>query len=421
MMQSAIALGWTRARVGDVLNLKYGKGLPARNRVPGQVPVYSSAGRTGQHNTALTDGPVLVLARKGVGIGDVFLAPEPCWVIDTALYAPVPEGFNARYLLYVLRAAELGRLDKSSAIPGLSRADVDLVDVPLAPRREQDVIVATLERHLTTVDAGTARLEAARRRRGLYRRAVLQDALGDCVSSPAEAAASPQLPALPHGWVWSTVADEGEVQLGRMLNKERSAGPDMRPYLRVANVLDDRLDLSDIKQMDFPPDEYDRYRLEPGDILLNEGQSPELLGRPAMYRGEMPGVCFQKTLLRFKAGERVDADFALLLFLYYLYAGRFRRESRITTGIAHLTGVRFAAMEFPVPPLPVQRDIVIRVRAQLQAVDELDRTLAAAANNAKVVRRSLMNDALLGRLTRPDDSHATAERHNFRRAVLAGE
>ena len=56
----------------------------------------------------------------------------------------------------------------------------------------------------------------------------------------------------------------------------------MRPYLRVANVFEDRIDTSDVMQMHFSDEEFERYRLAPGDILLNEGQSPEFLdARPS--------------------------------------------------------------------------------------------------------------------------------------------
>jgi len=53
----------------------------------------------------------------------------------------------------------------------------------------------------------------------------------------------------------------------------------MRPYLRVANVFEDRIDTSDILKMNFEPEEVATYALKFGDILLNEGQSPELFSR----------------------------------------------------------------------------------------------------------------------------------------------
>ncbi len=43
----------------------------------------------------------------------------------------------------------------------------------------------------------------------------------------------------------------------------------MRPYLRVANVYEDRIDLSDVMEMNFTPEEFETYKLKHGDILLN--------------------------------------------------------------------------------------------------------------------------------------------------------
>ncbi|MHC5804562.1 hypothetical protein ACYTX7_10170, partial [Streptococcus pyogenes] len=61
-----------------------------------------------------------------------------------------------------------------------------------------------------------------------------------------------------------------------------------RPYLRVANVLDGEIDAIEVVEMPFEDDQFAKFRLEPGDILLNEGQSLELVGRPAIYRGTPP-------------------------------------------------------------------------------------------------------------------------------------
>jgi type I restriction enzyme S subunit len=74
----------------------------------------------------------------------------------------------------------------------------------------------------------------------------------------------------------------------------------MRPYLRVANVFENRIDISDVLEMNFTPEEFEVYALEYGDILLNEGQSLELVGRPAMFKNEIEGACFQNTLVRFR-------------------------------------------------------------------------------------------------------------------------
>jgi len=294
---------------------------------------------------------------------------------------------SAQFLGHRLNAADFvefaGTLDTGDR-PRVKWPQLADFEFALPPEKEQGEVIAQIGAARAAIGGALQSARVARSRIAAYRRSILAEGLAHCVAPDG----SGDLPDLPEGWWWSKVSDEGRVQLGRMLNRDRATGPHMRPYLRVANVLDDRLDLTHLKEMDFPPGEFERYRLKPGDILLNEGQSPELLGRAAMYRGEMPGLCFQKTLLRFQAGDRVDPEFALLVFRYYLYAGRFRRESRITTGIGHLTGVRFAVIEFPVPPLATQEKIVRRTRQALDQADAADVALASVELRATGLERS---------------------------------
>src|SRR5438270_5319916 len=102
-------------------------------------------------------------------------------------------------------------------------------------------------------------------------------------------------------------------------------------------------------EMNFTPDDFEIYRLSFGDILLNEGQSLELVGRPAMYRNEVPGACFQNTLVRFRAVEGVIPAYALIVFRHYLHSKRFQTIAHRSTNIAHLGFERFTEMEFPLP------------------------------------------------------------------------
>ena len=117
------------------------------------------------------------------------------------------------------------------------------------------------------------------------------------------------LPTLPNGWEWVRVKSVGEVQLGRQRSPQCHSGPNMCPYLRVMDVFEDRINTEDVMKMDFSPEDFERYRLEPGDILLNEGQSRELVGRSAIYRGEVPGACFTNTLVRFRPDAPVESDY----------------------------------------------------------------------------------------------------------------
>ena len=160
---------------------------------------------------------------------------------------------------------------------------------------------------------------------------------------------------IPSSWHWSVMSKVGETKMGKSREPRHEQGEHVVPYLRVANVFEDKIDGTDVLSMNFTPAEQDVFRLRDGDVLLNEGQSPKLVGRPAIYRGDPPAVCFQNTLLRFRPSELVDPEYALLVFRFYMRSGVFRSIAKWSTNIAHLSLSRFAELPFPLPPLAEQR------------------------------------------------------------------
>jgi type I restriction enzyme S subunit len=172
----------------------------------------------------------------------------------------------------------------------------------------------------------------------------------------------------------------------------------MRPYLRVANVFEDRLDLSDVMEMNFTPKEFETFKLKPNDILLNEGQSLDLVGRPAIYKGELPGACFTNTLVRFRPCASLNVKFALSIFRAFMHSGRFQKIAKWTTNIAHLGSDRFAKMAFPLPPLAEQTRIVAEVERRLSVVEELEALVSANLQHATRLRQSILQKAFTGEL-----------------------
>lgn len=224
------------------------------------------------------------------------------------------------------------------------------------------------------------------------------------VAVPAKERAS-----LHSGWKWTTIGSAGEVMLGKMRDPSRHKGTNMLPYLRVANVYEARIDVSSLHEMHFNEDEAETYALSAGDILLNEGQSPELVGRPAMYNDEVPRACFQNTLLRFRAGSEVDREFALIVFRHYLHAGEFKKVAQWSTNIAHLTKTRFSALPFPVPPLAEQKRIVAEASKRLQASAAQRALIETSLARIPAMIEQLLGAAMNGSLATQDPSDEAAE------------
>ncbi|KTT12283.1 hypothetical protein NS2R_10195 [Pseudomonas oryzihabitans] len=199
---------------------------------------------------------------------------------------------------------------------------------------------------------------------------------------------------LPIGWAISSVAQTGEIKLGRQRSPKDHFGEHMTPYLRVANVKENSLDLSDVKEMNFTPAEQEIFRLLPGDVLLNEGQSKELVGRPAIFNGEIPNACFQNTLLRFRAYDCVSPTYALRYFQACMHSGRFQQAAQQTTNIAHLSASRLAAIEFPLPPLPEQHRIVAKVDQLMALCDQLKARLNQACQVHEQLATALVEQAV---------------------------
>ncbi|MCP3819977.1 restriction endonuclease subunit S [Streptomyces sp. A3M-1-3] len=188
---------------------------------------------------------------------------------------------------------------------------------------------------------------------------------------------------------WVPVRELGEVRMGKQLSPDSRAAVQQFPYLRVANVFDGRIDYSDVKTMGFTETERATYSLRRGDILLNEGQSLELVGRSAIYEGPESAFCFQNTLVRFRAGQEVLPEYAQVVFSRWLATGVFASIAKKTTSIAHLGGERFAALGFPLRTLAHQR----RVVDLLDAVTGMERAIEESIAKALTIR-----DALMGKL-----------------------
>ena len=134
---------WKECKLGDVIVLNYGKALPEKKRVFGNIPVYSSAGLTGYHNESLVNGRGIIIGRKGT-IGSVHFSYKPFWCIDTAYYITDNEEYNLKYIYYLLQTLGLNELNEDSAVPGLNRNTAYQQDISFPPLPEQKAIAEVL-------------------------------------------------------------------------------------------------------------------------------------------------------------------------------------------------------------------------------------------------------------------------------------
>ncbi len=202
---------------------------------------------------------------------------------------------------------------------------------------------------------------------------------------------------IPADWEVREVRQMGEVVTGKAL-AVRAPG-EQRPYLRTKNVFDGRIDIEDVLTMPMTDAQFEHFKLLRDDILLNEGQSLELVGRCALYRDEYPGPCaIQNQLLRFRAQAGVSAQFASHLFRYSQQTGVFARIALRTTSIAHLGGSRFERLSLPWPKTCHEQRAIA---AALSDVDALLEALEAMIAKTRAIKQATMQQLLVGRIRLP--------------------
>lgn len=191
-----------------------------------------------------------------------------------------------------------------------------------------------------------------------------------------------------------------EVSLGRQRSPRHHEGPYMTSYLRAANVQDGRLDLSDVKSMNFDPKEQDRFALREGDILISEGSgSLSAVGASAVWNGEIPGpVCFQNTLLRLR--PRASTDYRFLSW-WCRYAHADGLFAKVATGanIHHISAERVRSIPMTYLPLDQQRKVADYLDAETRRIDTAIDRACRIVELLGERRQALITGAVTGQLT----------------------
>ena len=417
---------WQRAPLGELLPLKYGKSLAEQARNAGGThPVFGSSGRVGVHSVALTTGPTLIIGRKG-NVGAVHYSAVPCWPIDTVYYVEATAGQNLRYYKCLLDSLNLAKLDRSTAIPGLSRDDYNALEVVVAPPEEQEAIVAEIEKQFSRLDEAVANLKRVKANLKRYKAAVLNAAVeGRLVPTEAELArregrsyeigaqllkriletrrsqwkgkgkfkepATPDttaLPDLPEGWVWATIEaiSAAIVDCPHSTPIWTTSG---RICVRTTEFSPGWLDLGKAR---FVSEETFKQRIArlqplPGDILYS--REGGILGIACQVPAHAE-ICLGQRMLLIRPSEFIWAGFVMT----WLNASFIMQRVKALTGGSaspHLNVEDIRTFPVPVPPRNEQQQILTEVDRRLSLVRGVE--VNANLTRAERLRRAVLTRA----------------------------
>ena len=396
-------------------------------------------------------------ARQEVRAHDVVFSTVRTYLKNIALVPEYLDGQIASTGFSVLRASNatlpkylfyysltpsflnaLAELQRGTSYPAVRDGDVRAQRIPLAPLPEQRRIVAKIEELFSRLDAGVAALKRVQAALKRYKASVLKAACEgrlvpqDPSDEPADVLVEriledkrgleesssrsksrdrsnarvgfPQrsdyvdLPKLPQGWCWTTFGSIGDVQGGIQKQPKRAPTRNHYPYLRVANVLRGRLDLSEVLSIELFDDELSKLRLKRGDLLIVEGNGSQTeIGRSAIWRGEIENCVHQNHIIRARFSG-IDPSFADYYLNSPMGAARISSVASSTSGLFTLSTAKIKAIPMPVPPLAEQKKIVAEIERQLSIILKLERTIDLDLSRAVRLRQSILARAFNGTL-----------------------
>ncbi|HEV2232327.1 MAG TPA: restriction endonuclease subunit S, partial [Terriglobia bacterium] len=229
--------------------------------------------------------------------------------------------------------------------------------------------------------AAEARIEAAKDLPAAYLRAVF---------SSSEAQKWPKRPLVEVGEIVSGIT------LGRKL---KGAKTRLVPYLRVANVKDAYLDLSNVYKIEATETEIEKCRLRDGDLLLTEGGDPDKLGRGTFWEGQIAECIHQNHIFRVRfelteiSSQFISAQMASVYGKRYFLA-----HAKQTTGIATINQKVLGGFPLLLPTLTDQRRVTSMLNQQVASAARARKAIEEELETINKLPAALLRRAFAGQL-----------------------
>ncbi|HAP0344062.1 TPA: restriction endonuclease subunit S, partial [Escherichia coli] len=323
-------------KLGDVINVHYGKALKADQRVSnGSVHVFGSSGIVGNHDKTLCSYPTIIIGRKG-SVGAITWAPDGGWIIDTAYYVEIKDNnkLDLRYLFYILSGIDLTKKTITTSIPGLNRGDLYDTFIKLPPFEEQKRIVDLLDK----AEGIRQKREQAIKLADDFLRATFATMYGNPITNPKK-------------WPVHLMGEIIEFKGGNQPPKSDFIFEPKQGYIRLVQIRDFKSD----KYATYIPQEKAKRIFEVDDVMIARYGPPVF----QILRG-LSGS-YNVALMKASPKENIRKGFIFYLLQLPEYHDVVVKNSERTAG---QTGVNLELLNkfnVPLPPIYYQDEILARL------------------------------------------------------------
>jgi type I restriction enzyme S subunit len=197
---------------------------------------------------------------------------------------------------------------------------------------------------------------------------------------------------IPEDWNCVSLEQVAYVQTGLAKNKKKNLqNPIERPYLRVANVQDNYLDLREIKTIEVESSNIKRYLLEYGDVLFTEGGDFDKLGRGAIWRDEIDDCLHQNHIFAVRCKQNyLNRNFLAAISSSHIGRRYFSISSKQSTNLASISLTQLKEFPLPLPKLAEQNRISEILSAWDTAISRIDELITVKIEHKKAILHQIL-------------------------------
>jgi len=326
-----------------------------------------------------------------------------------AVFRPI-ENFDKDFIAYFFQSPTyknlIRKIGQGTNIINLKREHILDLDFPLPPLPEQHRIVSKIEQLFTDLDKGIEYLKTAQQQLKVYRQAVLKWAFEGKLTNENVADGE-----LPQDWKWFKLNALSKVTGGITKNGIREKHKLKLPFLRVANVYFNSLDLSELHTIGLEEKEIERARLEIDDLIFVEGNgSIEQIGRVALWNGAIKNCVHQNHLIKARLFKSVFPKYALHFFCSKVGRDKIKIQASSSSGLHTLSLGKIQKLELPLCSLKEQKIIVQEIESRLSVCDKIEEAIETSLLQAEALRLSILKKAFEGKLVSQNPGDEPAEK-----------
>lgn len=404
-----IPKGWNTIKLKYCTDCLDGRRIPvdSNERISGLYPYWGAGKIMDYVNDYIFDEPLILLGEDGAPFFDdtrpvCHRVAGKIWVNNHIHVLKEKDNMLGTYIVHSLNSVDYHEYINGSILNKLTQSNMNKISIPNPSFDEQEAIANYLDDRCSKIDAIIAEAKASIEEYKELKQAVITQAvtLGIKKNRPLKDTNILWIGKTPCDWQLAELKFFASIKSGITLGQKYPAGAKLveMPYLRVANVQGEYVDLSDVKTIQVLPEEVDKYRLEAGVVLMTEGGDRDKLGRGCVWHGEITPCLHQNHIFALTTkSDKLLPEYFSHVTTSEVARCYFDYTAKKTTNLANTNSSTIMNFRLPIPPLEEQREIVQYLDKRIKTLNDMISEKQSLIEDLEAYKKSLIYEVVTGK------------------------